>query len=125
MASAFGGAFVSLAASDARDVFQGFSRRPSEDCHSGGLLARVTTSKVLCELRRFWDPMDYARRVTYFHLSTRGWTLQEKLLPLIIIHFGGNGMWWDCRSQTSSNYLPDGDLTGMAGTNFMPPIGRP
>lgn len=125
MSSVYGGAFVSLGASDARDVYQGFLRRHSENHHSGGFLARVTTDKVLCEVRHSYDPMDYARLVTYCHLSTRGWTLQEKLLPLRTIHFGDNGMWWGCRSQASSNYLPDGDLTGMAGTSFMPPIGQP
>lgn len=80
---------------------------------------------MLCEVRRFYGPMDYARLVTYCHLSTRGWTLQEKLLPLRTIYFGDNGIWWDCRSQTSSEYLPDGDLTGMAGKSFMPPPGQP
>lgn len=125
MSSVYGGAFVSLAASDARDVYQGFLSRSSKNHYSGGFLARVTINKVLCEVRRFYDPMDYARLVTDCHLSTRGWTLQEKLLPLRTIHFGDKGIWWDCRSQTSSNYLPDGDLTGIAGTNFMPPIGQP
>lgn len=125
MSSVYGGAFVSLAASDAHNVYQGFLRRSSTNQYCGGFSARVTTSEVLCEVRRFYDFKDYARLVTYCHLSTRGWTLQEKLLPTRTIHFGDKGLWWDCRSKTSSQYLPDGGMAGMVGTHFMPPVGQP
>lgn len=124
MSSVYGGAFVSLAASDARNVYQGFLRRPSESCYSGGFTARVT-SKVLCEVRNFYDSRDYARIITNCHLSTRGWTFQEKLLPIRTIHFSNSGIWWDCPSQTNSEYVPDGSLGGMAGTHFTTPLGQP
>lgn len=124
MSSVYGGAFISLAASDARNVYKGFLQRPSAKCYSGGFTARVT-SKTLCEVHNFYDNRDYARKVTNCHLSTRGWTFQERLLPMRTIHFTNSGLWWDCRSQTSSEYVPDESLTHVNGRPFMPPVGSP
>lgn len=124
MFSVYGGAFVSLAACDVRNVHQGFLRRSPGKLYSGGFLARVT-SEVLCEVRRFYDYCDYDRTVNNCHLSTRGWTFQERLLPIRTIHCTDGGLWWDCRSQTSSEYLPDGSVTDIIGRHFVPPVGKP
>lgn len=126
MFSVYGGSFVNLAACDARNVNQGFLRKSPAKFYNNGFLARVT-SEMLCEVRCFYDYSDYEKIVNNCHLSTRGWTFQERLLPIRTIHCTDSGLWWDCRSQTTSEYLPDGSLkdSDIIGRHFMPPLGKP
>lgn len=121
MHSVYSGAFVSLAASDAQNVYRGFLRRPQ--LHNGGFYSRVM-SNSLCEIRRFFPSGVYYRTISEAHLSSRAWAFQEKLLPARTIHFGESGMWWECRSQLCSEYLPDG-LTGLSASPLMRPVHKP
>lgn len=121
MHSVYSGAFVSLAASDACNVYQGFLRRPQ--LYNGGFHSRVTSSS-LCEIRRFCPTEVYRQAISEAHLSSRAWAFQEKLLPARTIHFGESGLWWECRSQLCSEYLPDG-LTGRSASPLMRPVYKP
>ena len=48
------------------------------------------------------------------HLAT--WALQERLLPARTLYIGNSGIFWECRSGTRSEFLPDG-LFGMGGSH--------
>lgn len=121
MALVYGGAFISLAASDAQNVHQGFLRRLQ--LYNGGFYSRVTSS-ALCQIRRFYPSEIYEEDIIKAHLSSRAWAFQEKLLPARTIHFSKGGLWWECRSQLSSEYLPD-DLTGVSAYPLMRPAHKP
>lgn len=121
MHSVYSGAFVSLAASDAHNVYQGFLRRPK--LYNGGFYSRVTSSS-LCEIRRFFPTEVYRQAISEAHLSGRAWAFQEKLLAARTIHFGESGLWWECRSRLCSEYLPDG-LTGLSASPLMRPVDEP
>lgn len=121
MHSVYSGAFISLAASDAQNVYQGFLRRPQ--LYSGGFYSRVMSSS-LCQIRRFFPSEVYQQVISEAHLSGRAWAFQEKLLPARTIHFGESGLWWECRSQLCSEYLPDG-LTGLSASPLMRPVHQP
>lgn len=122
MASVYGGAFVSLAASSAYNVHHGFLQRPKP--YNGGFSARVTTS-TLCRVRRFFDRHEHDDSVYRSKLAGRAWALQEKLLPARTIHFCDTGLWWECRSQLSTEYLPD-PLTGLSSaSSLMRPVHKP
>lgn len=41
-------------------------------------------------------------------LSTRAWVLQERLLSPRILHFGGEQMFWECRTKYASESYPNG-----------------
>lgn len=104
MASVYGGALVCLAASSAENVYQGFLRRSQQ--YNGGFIARVSTG-TLCRVRRFFDHGEYRESITKSYLAGRAWTLQERLLPARILYFCATGLWWECQTQVSSEYLPD------------------
>lgn len=123
MHSVYSGAFISLAASDAHNVYQGFLRRPQ--LYNGGFYSRVISSS-LCQIRRFFLPEHCHQAISRAHLSGRAWAFQEKLLPARTIHFDESGLWWECRSQLCSEYLPDG-LTGSSASPpaLMRPVHEP
>ncbi|OBT66986.1 hypothetical protein VE03_04182 [Pseudogymnoascus sp. 23342-1-I1] len=112
MHSVFGGSTVTIAASSARDSSQGCFHKPPH--FSGGLRARITDSG----LRRV---QDFRARDTYelstfkTHLGTRAWALQEKILAPRAIHFSDRGAFWECRTTTASEFLPDG-FPGQLGS---------
>ncbi|RDW61071.1 hypothetical protein BP6252_12454 [Coleophoma cylindrospora] len=57
-------------------------------------------------------------------LSSRGWILQERLLPPRTLHFGAEQMFWECRggltqeAQTYDPILPSDDLYFDVGTEW-------
>lgn len=118
MHSVYGGAFISLAASDAHSVYQGFLRRPH--LFNGGFYSRVMSSS-LCEIRRFFPYEDYDQSILGAHLSSRAWAFQEKLLPARTIHFGESGLWWECRSKLWCEIVPD-DMSQVTRSPLMRPV---
>lgn len=104
MKSVYGGDFINLAASDATSVRQGFLERTKY--LRGGFVARLTTREY-CTVHMFHDLHFYEDATAETHLAGRAWTLQERLLPPRTIYFGANGVFWECRSQISSEFLLD------------------
>jgi hypothetical protein len=45
--------------------------------------------------------------ITYSRLSSRAWTLQERLLPPRTLYFGRDQIAWECRQGNSYETLPD------------------
>jgi hypothetical protein len=77
---------------------------------NGGLRARITDGgrKRVQDFRR---KEVYNLSTFDAHLGTRAWALQEKILPARTIHFGDRGAFWECRTNITSEYLPDGFLS--------------
>lgn len=105
MSSVYGGSFINIAASSARDSSQGCFRKPRY--FSGGLRAR-TKEGSRQRVRDFRSSDVYGISTLRTHLATRAWTLQEKLLPSRTIHFGNRGAFWECKTTIASEYLLDG-----------------
>lgn len=114
MRSIYGNSFVNLAASSATDVHQSLFSKP--DHYNDGFCARVSTS-TYSTVRRFQRLGAQRESVTGSHLATRAWTLQERLLPARTVFIGKTGIFWQCRSATKSEFLPDGiTLTAVSET---------
>lgn len=111
MASVYGGSSLNIAASSARDGSEGCFLEPLN--HSGGFTARVCINGKT-EMMEFTSGDDYSDNVTHSHLATRGWTVQEKVLPPRTLHCGDKGFLWECRTQIASECFPD----GFSNTNF-------
>lgn len=107
MSDIYGGTFVTIAASDATNVYEGFMQNPIPKYYRHGFVARVTTADY-CRLQNFYSVSAYLRSTTGTHLATRAWTLQERNLSPRTIYFGKTGLFWVCRSQICSEFLPDG-----------------
>lgn len=105
MSSVYGGSLLNIAASSARDGTEGCFLKPQY--HSGGFTAQVSICGRI-ETRDFATMDEYEKSVTKSHLATRGWTMQEKLLPTRTIHCGDQGFFWECKSRIASEYFPDG-----------------
>lgn len=120
MRSVYGGSFVNLAASTATSVHSGFLQRPK---YHTGFIARVTTSDR-CTVQRFQCASIYEEATTETHLASRAWAFQERLLPPRTIHFGDMGLFWECRSQISSEFLPDA-LSDLRGSILISPEQEP
>lgn len=117
MASVYGGAFVGFAATAAHNVHQGFLKRP-QALYNGGFTARFTSS-ICGRVRRFFHMDAFEDFMNSGHLSSRAWAFQERLLPCRTIHFGNTGLWWECRCQLRSEYLPDGGLGLFARSSLV------
>lgn len=115
MRSVYGNSFVNLAASSATNVHESLFSKP--DHYNGGFCARVTTSNY-STVRKFQTLGADEETVTKSHLATRAWTLQERLLPARTISVGNTGMFWQCRSATKSEFLPDG-ITRYGGSGSL------
>ena len=105
MSSVYSGSALSIAASSARDSTQGCFLKPPY--FNDGLRARITDGGQK-RVQDFRSPKSYALSTINTYLGTRAWALQEKMLPPRTLHFGDRGIFWECRTQIASEYLPDG-----------------
>ena len=113
----YGNAYINIAASSATNVYEGCFTKLKN--HNGGFIARITTSEF-CRVQHFYSMGVYEESTTETHLASRAWTFQEKLLAPRTLYFGSQGLFWECRSMTASEFLPD----GIPGT-FRPQLVRP
>lgn len=120
MRSVYGSAHVNIAASSATNVHEGCFSKPTN--YNGGFLARVTTSEF-CRVQNFHSSEVYEESTTKTHLASRAWTFQEKLLAPRTIYFGDRGLFWECRSTTGSEFLPDG-FPNKLGSQLVCPEGE-
>lgn len=121
MSAVYGGTVVTLAASTATGVQDGFLHRSKH--YNGGFTARVTTN-AYSRMQNFHSRGAYTESATDTHLATRAWAFQERLLSPRTIYFGDTGLFWECRTQISSEFLPDG-FPGLLGGHLVTPEDKP
>ncbi|KAF2846354.1 HET-domain-containing protein [Plenodomus tracheiphilus IPT5] len=112
MGSVYGGSFVNIAAASAVNVHEGcFLKSPNL---VDGLRASITVngSKLV---REFLSRHVYSMSTTKSHLATRAWAVQEMILSPRTIHFGNRGAFWECRTTTANEFLPDGFQRDLGG----------
>lgn len=117
MRSVYGDAYVNLAASSATNVHGGCFTKPTY--YNGGFCARTTTTEY-SRVQNFHYGAVYEESSTNTYLASRAWSLQEKLLSPRTIYFGEQGMFWECRSNIKSEFLPDG-FPGKLGSHLVRP----
>ncbi|KAF2720461.1 HET-domain-containing protein, partial [Polychaeton citri CBS 116435] len=105
MRSIYGGSYVNIAASTAESVDGSLFCMPPTYCH--GAVARVRWTDR-DRVQNFHDSRVYEKSVSDTHLASRAWTLQERLLAPRTISLGDAGMFWECRCDTASEFLPCG-----------------
>jgi hypothetical protein len=106
MSSVYGNSFVNIAASSSTSVHGGCFVKPKFTVD--GLRALVTIGPTSTLVREFRSRDVYDLNTSGSHLATRAWALQERILPPRTIHFGSRGAFWDCKSSTANEFLPDG-----------------
>lgn len=105
MGEIYKNSLITIAATNAHESAAGFlSNRSAE---------------VACHLRMDKDlmiPVYVRPKIEWYGsaeivgpLSRRGWVLQERLLPLRILHFGGQQMMWQCRTKSLAEGFCDTD----------------
>lgn len=122
MRSVYGKAHINLAASGATSVHGGLFLKPED--HQGGFCAPVTlttTSAGDYSAVRNFHAMDvYKDSTTTTSLANRAWALQERLLAPRTLFFGDQGLFWECRTEIASEFLPDG-FPGKLGSHLVRP----
>lgn len=119
MASVYGGSYVNITASSARSVYEGCFFESAS--HNNGLLATVKTSEG-SRVQSFYASNIYESSTTKTHLASRAWAFQEKLLAPRTIHFGNQGLFWECRSSIASESLPEANcIRNIQGKKFVVP----
>lgn len=114
----YGGSYINIAASSAKNVNGGcFLDQPY---HSNGVYANVMAHGTQrTKLFHDWnlETRPYELSVLNSHLMTRGWALQEKILPARTLHFGDRGASWECKNNFITESLPGkpASLTGRNG----------
>jgi hypothetical protein len=100
----FGGSSLNIAATGARDSLEGcfFDRPENFVCRANVL------TKGLASPHDFVSD-DYLSEVLRDQpLSTRAWTLQERLLPPRNLHFTKTEVYWECNHYSASETFPAG-----------------
>jgi hypothetical protein len=105
MSYVYGGSFVNIAAASARSVHEGCLLKTPYMVD--GLRASITVNGASL-VREFRSRSVYKLSTTNSHLATRGWAIQERILPPRTVHFGHRGAFWECRTMTANEFLPDG-----------------
>lgn len=100
MSAVYGGTFVTIAASTATNVHEGFMSSSRPKYHDRGFIARVTASDY-CRVQNFHHFDNFDESITKTHLATRAWALQERLLSPRTIYIGKTGFFWQCRTHLS------------------------
>ncbi|KAK2033595.1 HET-domain-containing protein [Colletotrichum zoysiae] len=118
MESIYGNSYVNIAASSATNVRSSLFSKPEN--YSEGFCARVTTSEY-CTVQSFFNKGLYHKFSHSSHLATRGWTLQERLLPPRTMFLGDSGIFWECRSTTRSEFSPDMSLAVINSDHLLRP----
>lgn len=105
MGEIYKNSLITIAATNAHESAAGFlSNRSAE---------------VVCHIRMDRDlmiPVYVRPKIEWYGsaeivgpLSRRGWVLQERLLPLRILHFGGQQTMWQCRTKSLAEGFCDTD----------------
>lgn len=105
MGEIYKNSLITIAATKAHESAAGFlSNRSAEvACHLQ--IERGLTIPVYVRPKIEW----YSSAEIVGPLSRRGWVLQERLLPLRILHFGGQQMMWQCRTKSLAEAFCDND----------------
>lgn len=105
MGEIYKNSLITIAATNAHESAAGFlSNRSAEvACHLQ--IKRGLTIPVWVRPKIEW----YGSAEIVGPLSRRGWVLQERLLPLRILHFGGQQMMWQCRTKSLAEGFCDAD----------------
>ena len=114
MRSIYGGSRVSIAAISALNAHQGCFNKPKYQ--SSGFYARITT-KSHSRMQAFFT-VDLHEEYISGPLARRAWALQERMLPPRTLSCGAQGLLWECRCATRSEFLPN-ELPG-AGIGNIP-----
>ena len=115
MEHVYGGSYLNIAASSATSVHGGCWVATKGMQSTFRTKVEMGDEELVREIR---DDHCYDDAVWNFHLATRAWALQEKLLPPRTIHLGDRGAFWECRHKIASEHLPDG-FTERLGSGLL------
>jgi len=95
MAEIYSNCFLNIAASHSKDSNGGcFAERPTP--LSRPCVAEINGKKALFEVSTYCQ-------IDSFHLNSRAWVFQERLLSPRIIHYNGSEVFWECHELFASS----------------------
>lgn len=104
MCEVYGGSYINIAAYSAINPDQGAFTKPDHFVDAFQTLVSISEQRYAYDFHHPWR--SYHHAVEDSHLSTRAWTLQEKLLPVRTIYIGDRGAVWECRTGAKMESLP-------------------
>ncbi len=96
---------ITIAATNAEESTAGFLRKRRAEAHCNLQVRKHERLAVYVRTRTEW----YGFAEIVGPLTRRGWVLQERLLPVRILHFGGQQMIWQCRKNSLAEGFCDTD----------------
>ncbi|CAG9941488.1 unnamed protein product [Clonostachys rosea f. rosea IK726] len=117
MRSVYGGSHVTLAASSATDVSQGFLASALSPKYQGGFYTQVSTDKYTRK-QNFHSAGVFFESILQTPLAERAWALGERLLSRRTVQFSEYGVFWQCHATSRSEFIPGG-FGGHPGPTLM------
>ncbi|CAG9991213.1 unnamed protein product, partial [Clonostachys byssicola] len=117
MRSVYGGSHVTIAASSATDVSQGFLASALSPKYQGGFYAQVSTNKYTRK-QNFHSAGVFFESILQTPLAERAWALGERLLSRRTVQFSEYGVFWQCHATSRSEFIPGG-FGGHPGPTLM------
>ncbi|CAH0036598.1 unnamed protein product [Clonostachys solani] len=117
MRSVYGGSHVTLAASSATEVSQGFLSSALSPKYQGGFYAQVSSQKYTRK-QNFHSAAVFFESLLQTPLARRAWAMQERLLSRRTVLFSEYGVFWQCHSTSRSEFIPGG-FSGHPGPTLM------
>ncbi|KAK8101921.1 hypothetical protein PG999_012295 [Apiospora kogelbergensis] len=103
MQHVYSGSYINIAAASATDAYGGCLIK--SPYFNDRVQVEVTTEGTRA-VKEFSYPGFYQRSILDSRLMTRGWAIQEKLLPPRTIHLGNRGAIWECTRMVMSESCP-------------------
>lgn len=111
MGAVYRGSHINIAASAARDGNQGcFQKQRFSNLFSSTVRAEIkqdNASKFYAFINQKEYSKAFKQTIPASHLASRGWALQERLLAPRTLHFGGWGVFWECKTKDACETFPD------------------
>jgi hypothetical protein len=102
MSSVYGGSHINIAASASKSGSEGCHLKPPN--FVGAVRIRDSSNQ-----RYDITPSSLCRQsVTFAHLATRAWVVQERLLASRALYFGKTDLFWECKTKAACESFPIG-----------------
>ncbi|CZR51477.1 uncharacterized protein PAC_01353 [Phialocephala subalpina] len=117
MSSVYGGSFINIAASSAKDGSEGLFLKPSG--FVGG--ACIPPSSFNTATYGVATSGLYHEGIPNTYLASRAWAFQERLLSPRTLHFGRSDLFWECRTNDACESFPNKFPKALIFSDFIRP----
>ncbi|KAJ8132042.1 hypothetical protein O1611_g1579 [Lasiodiplodia mahajangana] len=99
MASIYSGSYFTISADISKHMDSGIFTSPDPRRQSNPLCHGFTVKNDNGQTSNVYATVSYQHSQHRTNLETRGWTLQESIIPARVLHFGERDVTWRCREK--------------------------